>query len=420
MNTLTFPRPVFHHMLRALAQGGRASAFVRVGVRAEPGGREWLARDFSLAPGALDLRREQVFRVALAAEPPHATTGMLGQDAAGALYVGDGAWRGHVWGHVRAGDGCAPLDALALAGAGMHAVPVLNIETAPAPAPPAAVPLNEYWSRTIGALGGMATWQRLIRLRVAVIGCGRTGSLAAVTLARAGIDQLTLIDPDVVEPHNLGEMDGVTAQDIGRPKAEALAAHLRAQLTHFPVSAAPLVASIADGPALAAAKACDVLFCCTDDDAARLAAALLATLYHKVLIDAGTGIFYHAEESDVRRVMGADVRLVVPGDGCLLCRGGLADYARALDDLCHHRAPAGPADWSQGRAGSLRTLNQLAVALGVQMLQDLVSERLPGSIWARAEFDDAGRLAVRYPPPVPGASAACALCARAGLGDGGW
>jgi molybdopterin/thiamine biosynthesis adenylyltransferase len=292
----------------------------------------------------------------------------------------------------------------------------------------------------MGALGGEEIWQRLVGLRIAVIGCGRTGSLVAVNLARLGVRRLTLIDPDSVEPHNLGEMDAVTDADLGRPKVEAIADHLRSLVPQGPTSLLPIVAPIAEPAALAATKACDVLFCCADNDAARLATAILATLYHKVLLDIGTGIHFTmtddpirnpqrrpelAEGSEIRnREMGADVRLILPGDGCLLCRGNLTDYARAVDDLCNHRPPASlqreHRDWRRQRAGSLRTLNQLAAALGVQMLQDLVAEHLRTSTWAHAGFDAVGRLTVEYPSMQPPAgSDGCALCTKAGLGDGG-
>jgi molybdopterin/thiamine biosynthesis adenylyltransferase len=244
-----------------------------------------------------------------------------------------------------------------------------------------------------------------------------------------GIRQLTLIDPDLVETHNLGEMDAVADTDLGRPKAEAIADHLCALLSHASVSVSPVVASISHPTALAAAKACDVLFCCADNDAARLATAILATMYHKVLVDLGTGIFYPTPPSPTPplshpptpRTMGADVRLILPGDGCLLCRGNLTNYAQAVDDLCNQRSLEDlQRDWSPQRAGSLRTLNQLATALGVQMFQDLVAGRLLASVWAHVEINEAGRLAIHYPPlPQPTDSPACALCGKAGLGDEG-
>ena len=165
---------------------------------------------------------------------------------------------------------------------------------------------------------------------VALIGCGRTGSLVAVSLARLGVDRLVLIDPDIVEPHNLGEMEAVSDADVGCLKAEAVARHLHA--LHPQTSSSALVASITDPATLAAARSCAVLVCCADNDAARLATAVLATLYHKVLLDISTGVFHAA--SAAQRRMGADVRLILPGDGCLLCRGSLVDYAGAVEALC--------------------------------------------------------------------------------------
>jgi molybdopterin/thiamine biosynthesis adenylyltransferase len=290
---------------------------------------------------------------------------------------------------------------------------------------------------------GEEVWERLIGLHVVLVGCGRTGSVMAVSLTRLGIRRLTLIDPDCVELHNLGEMDALTEADLGTPKAEALARHLFSLSSPGRISILPLNASIAHPTALSAAKAGDVLVCCADNDAARLATGLIATLYHKVLLDIGTGIFLEdsrqppagsGQPSPIRipnsgtlrvfriRTMGADVRLIIPGDGCLLCRGNLTAYSQAVEDLCNHRPPARvPGEWRQERAGSLRSLNVMAAGLGVHMLQELVSERIDQSAWAHLEFDQAGQLTVQYPPfPRSNDSAPCALCVKAGLGNEGF
>lgn len=66
----------------------------------------------------------------------------------------------------------------------------------------------------------------------------------AVTLVRLGIPRLTLIDPDLIEPHNLGEMDAVTDADLGRPKAEALADHLGPLMPHPLAPPLPVVAPL--------------------------------------------------------------------------------------------------------------------------------------------------------------------------------
>ncbi|MFQ5857644.1 MAG: ThiF family adenylyltransferase [Anaerolineae bacterium] len=432
MNTLTCPLPTFRRLLQALAEDRGRTVFIRVGIRHAPPDHEWLVRDLiSSPPDTPAPHQGPVFRVALTANPPAMPLTHLPSDPSlpgvvGHLYLGHGQWHGYLWGVVRTDGAIEPLHRLCLVGTGMHQIrnPKFEIRNSNRD--------RERWSRTMGALGGEAVWQRLVGLRVAVVGCGRTGSLVAVTLARLGIRRLTLIDPDIVEVHNLGEMDAVTDDDLGRPKAEAIVGHLRSLLPHASASLFPIVAPIAQPAALAATKGCDVLFCCADNDAARLATAILSTLYHKVLVDIGTGVHFTVPDDPIRnpqfeirnRIMGADVRLILPGDGCLLCQGNLTDYAQAVDDLCNHRPPAGlqvgQRNWRRQRAGSLRTLNQLAAALGVQMLQDLVAERLRTSTWTHVEFDEVGRLAVEYPPmQQPAGADDCALCAKAGLGDEG-
>lgn len=67
----------------------------------------------------------------------------------------------------------------------------------------------------------------LQRKRVGIAGCGGLGSNAAVSLARAGIGRIVLVDGDVVDASNLNRQH-YFQQDIGTPKVEALSAHLRA------------------------------------------------------------------------------------------------------------------------------------------------------------------------------------------------
>jgi hypothetical protein len=281
------------------------------------------------------------------------------------------------------------------------------------------------WSRTIGALGGEPVWQRLTHLRVALVGCGRSGSVLADLLAGVGFGHLVLIDPDLLEEHNLGEMAGVFPAQVGCSKVEAVAEHLRRHGSPD-LEVAHLVEPLWSSTALRAAKRCDVLCVAADDDAARLTATIVSTLYHKLLLDCATGIQFPtpapAASSSLTapppRIMGADVRLIVPGDGCLLCRGNLTNYAAAVERLCRQpMLTPSLVDWRRQRAGSLRSLNTIAAGLAVGLLEDLVAERLAGSVWAHLEFDPAGRLSVTYPAHSP--SAPCVLCAKAGLGDAG-
>ncbi len=67
----------------------------------------------------------------------------------------------------------------------------------------------------------------LSRATVGVAGCGGLGSNAALSLVRAGVGRLILVDHDRVELSNLNRQQFIQA-DVGRVKVEALADHLRA------------------------------------------------------------------------------------------------------------------------------------------------------------------------------------------------
>ncbi len=68
---------------------------------------------------------------------------------------------------------------------------------------------------------GFAAQMRLQKAKVAVLGLGALGSVAAELLARAGIGNLTLIDRDLVELGNLQRQLLYKEGDVGKPKAEA-------------------------------------------------------------------------------------------------------------------------------------------------------------------------------------------------------
>jgi len=67
---------------------------------------------------------------------------------------------------------------------------------------------------------------RLLSSSVLVVGCGAIGSTLATWLARAGVGSMVLVDGDVLEEHNLERYEGLTLDDVGKPKAYALAEYL--------------------------------------------------------------------------------------------------------------------------------------------------------------------------------------------------
>jgi adenylyltransferase/sulfurtransferase len=90
--------------------------------------------------------------------------------------------------------------------------------------------LDRYSRQTVLPMIGEEGQRRLLRSRVAVIGCGATGTVIANGLARAGVGHLRIVDRDFVEWNNLQRQLLFEEEDVrqGLPKAVAAEARLRA------------------------------------------------------------------------------------------------------------------------------------------------------------------------------------------------
>ena len=73
---------------------------------------------------------------------------------------------------------------------------------------------------------------KLQNAKIAIIGCGGLGSIAAVYLAASGIGKIKLIDFDTVNLSNLHRQTYFTLNDVDKPKAEILAKHIK-KITPF-------------------------------------------------------------------------------------------------------------------------------------------------------------------------------------------
>jgi hypothetical protein len=277
------------------------------------------------------------------------------------------------------------------------------------PAAQAAGEIPERDSRLAGALSAPVL-ARLRSLSFAVVGVSRLGSLVAHTLARWGVRRIALIDPDVVEPHNADAGEFFPHLDDAAPKVKAVARAIGRLLPadrRVQAWAEPLHAPLA----FAAARAADVIVSCVDDDGARLLAAVLAASHLRVHLDLGTHV---RADAAGRRSAGADIRLVLPEDPpwCLACYGGFAG-AEALRRLAGFDvSPAPP--WSALRAGSLRTVNQIAAHLGLRLIERLASGDVARSTWLR--YEDAPMPSLRE--IVPQRAWGCPLCSQyCGIGD---
>lgn len=87
------------------------------------------------------------------------------------------------------------------------------------------IPTKKEWMEALNARHGRELQRRFLGATVAVCGLGGLGSNIAVSLARAGIGKLVLIDFDKVDITNLHRQQYKVNQ-IGQYKTEALAANL--------------------------------------------------------------------------------------------------------------------------------------------------------------------------------------------------
>lgn len=88
------------------------------------------------------------------------------------------------------------------------------------------IPTKEEWNKVLADRHGENLQKRFAEATVAVCGLGGLGSNIAVSLARAGVGKLILIDFDRVDITNLHRQQYKTAQ-IGRYKTEALSENLK-------------------------------------------------------------------------------------------------------------------------------------------------------------------------------------------------
>lgn len=75
---------------------------------------------------------------------------------------------------------------------------------------------------------------RVLVVPVTVIGVGAVGSAVARVLSQLGFRTLCLIDPDVVEPQNIG-MQFYSVADTGQPKVRACKKNLQFFLPHLAI-----------------------------------------------------------------------------------------------------------------------------------------------------------------------------------------
>jgi molybdopterin/thiamine biosynthesis adenylyltransferase len=180
--------------------------------------------------------------------------------------------------------------------------------------------------------------------RALLVGVGGLGCPAAMTLAMAGVGQLTLMDPDCVEESNLHRQPLYSLADVGLPKVEVAARRLRAGHPALRVEALHMALSPSDASPMMAKH--DVTLDCTDDLDIKLALSDAAVATRGALVYGGA----------LR--MEGQAMVVARGGPCLRC------IFEAAPDRAPSCAQAGILGTVVGAVGAVQGLMALAVLEG--------------------------------------------------------
>jgi len=102
--------------------------------------------------------------------------------------------------------------------------------------------VDERYSRQVLFPGiGPEGQQKLADARVAIVGCGATGSVLSSLLVRAGVGYTRIIDRDYIEPSNLQRQVLFDERDAAESLPKAVAAHRKLQQINSTVTIEPHV-----------------------------------------------------------------------------------------------------------------------------------------------------------------------------------
>lgn len=157
-------------------------------------------------------------------------------------------------------------------------------------------------------------------LRALVVGAGALGNEVAKNLAMMGVRLIVVLDRDTVEVSNLTRSIFFRESDHGRPKAEVMAAQIRA--LNPDVEVLPLVGNIDEVLGLGLLRRADVVFSCLDNRLARRSVNRMCQKLAKPWVD-----------GSMENLLG-DVTVFMPDDGpcyeCTLTRGDREAISQAI------------------------------------------------------------------------------------------
>ena len=191
-------------------------------------------------------------------------------------------------------------------------------------------------TRTIESWG-VGFQKNIQNLRVGVVGVGSVGALVAEALARIGVSEISLIDPDRIETHNLDRFLYGKKRRIGELKV----VRTRTELLENSTAAQPTIRAIQSGiefeDAYLEALDCDLIVSCVDRPVARDVLNYIAIAHLIPVIEGGVAVDVAPENNEFNSARWRS-HIVIPGNACLRCTGQynssdvVAELDGSLDD----------------------------------------------------------------------------------------
>jgi molybdopterin/thiamine biosynthesis adenylyltransferase len=229
--------------------------------------------------------------------------------------------------------------------------------------------LPALFDRNVRAFGGSV--QRVLGdLRVAVVGCGGTGSAVVEQLVRLGVRDLVLVDPDELSASNVTRVYGSRLADVGRAKVDVLADYLQ-DVMASEVVVRRIKSMITVQKAARALLGADIVFGCTDDNAGRMVLSRLSTFMLAPVIDCG--VLLSSDNTQQLNGIHGRVTVLHPGQACLVCRDRI-DISRASSEL--HTANERARLAAEGYAQALPGVEPAVVAYTTAVAATAVAELL--------------------------------------------
>jgi len=168
-------------------------------------------------------------------------------------------------------------------------------------------------------LFGARAVRQIAKKQVCIAGVSRNGGASALLLAHAGFMRFDLIDPDIVEPHNLNAGIAFTKKDIRKPKVDVVRERLLALDRTIECEVYPI--AIQDPRVQKTLDSSDIVIDATDNIPAKKFLNERVSENHKkgknqMLLSLGSGAF--VKDGRILQ-LGAQALLYEKGGACLMC-----------------------------------------------------------------------------------------------------